>query len=182
MHLMPKSLLKGSRLGSMLKIMPRRQFGKTGLLMCLGVLLTAGKCGGGGGSGSSGSACASCSDNTTDTSFGPFNFNAAGDDSTARRFIDQCGFTVSGSHNGGIGDTLQVIGCGGGVELVWAFNEFTAFRVSAGWTGKTDRGVQIGQTRAAVLALDSRFATEFQAEFGAGDILDAFIVGKLWRP
>lgn len=184
MHSMPKSRPQSPRPGSMLEIMPRRQFGETGLLMGLGALLMLTGCDFGGSSGSSGSACPSCSANTTDTSFGPFKFNAAGDDSTARRFISECGFAVSGTHNGGVGDTLQVIACGGGVELVWAFNQFSAFRLSAGWTGQTDRGVKIGQSRATAVALDPRLAgtsSIIQADFGTNDILVELIVGNFFR-
>lgn len=184
MRSMPKRLPQCSRPGSMLEIMPRRQFGETGLLMCLGALLTLSSCDFSGSSGSSGSACPSCSANTTDTSFGPFKFKAAGDDSTARRFIKECGFAVSGTHDGGFGETLQVIGCGGGVELVWAFNQFSAFRVSTGWAGQTDRGVKIGQSRATAVALDPRLAgssSNIQADFGTSDILVELIVGEFFR-
>jgi len=134
--------------------------------------------------GSSGQVCPSCSDGTTDTSFGPFVFNSAGDDSTARRFVSNCGFAVARGHNGGTGDTLQVAGCGGGVELVWSNTKFTAYRVSVGWTGQTDRGVKIGQTRSVVVSLDPRLASssgQFQVTYGPDDVLQELIVGQNFR-
>ena len=167
------------------------------LSICLGIFLVLAGCGGDGGSGnsgSSGSECPSCSAKTTDTSFGPFKFDAAGNDSTARRFVAECGFVVSGGHNGGFGDTLQVIGCDGGIELVWAFEEFSAYRVSTGWRGQTNRGVKIGQTCADVFARDPRLGatcqssilfvdgtTRIRAEFGTDGILDELIVGQYFR-
>ncbi len=55
--------------------------------------------------------CLNCDKRITWSSYGSYKFKKAGDDSTARDLVDDCGWHVYGSHNGGYGDTLQVASC-----------------------------------------------------------------------
>jgi hypothetical protein len=75
-------------------------------------------------------SCPACEENATPNSYGNYKFGEEGDDSTARCLVSKCGWHVQGGHNGGVGDTLQVASCGDeGVIFVWAFNEFSGYRV-----------------------------------------------------
>lgn len=78
--------------------------------------------------------CVPCNAQARADGIGPLQFRNAGDDSAARDLISACGYQVHNNHNGGTGDTLQVGSClqqNGefGIILVWAFNEFSGYRV-----------------------------------------------------
>ena len=100
------------------------------------------------GCGSSGAkfACPSLNDNVTWASYGRFNFGSSGDDSTARQCVSNCGWSIFEGHDGGTGDTLQVASPSTAVVFSWAYRNFAGFRVTAGWTGKTDRGAKLGDS------------------------------------
>jgi hypothetical protein len=80
-----------------------------------------------------GDDCPPCDAEATDQGYGSLVFGQEGPDATARKLIDECGFRVHNGHNGGIGDTLQIGSCEAngevGVVLVWAFNDFSGYRV-----------------------------------------------------
>ena len=90
--------------------------------------------------------CPTVSDNVSWLSYGQFTFQQSGDDSTARDIIANCDWHVYNNHNGGEGDTLQIASPNEEVILVWAFNEFRAYKLSPGWTGQTENGIKIGNT------------------------------------
>ncbi len=56
--------------------------------------------------------CPRCDAQVTWNAYGDFVFGEVGNDATARKLVSQCGWTVQGGHNGGVGDTLQVTSCG----------------------------------------------------------------------
>ncbi len=62
------------------------------------------------------------------------------------------GFEIYGGHAGGIGDTLQWTGCGGGIHLTWAFDNLMSVKLTQGWIGETSRGITLGDSRADFLA------------------------------
>lgn len=115
-------------------------------LLPLAALLAAG-CGG-----APAFECPTSGDDVTWTSYGRFTIGGAGSDSTARDCISKCGWSVFGGNNGGVGNTLQIASPNGGVVFAWANNSFSAFRLTSGWTGKTDRGVKIGDSEATFLS------------------------------
>jgi len=88
--------------------------------------------------------CPSLSDDITWTSYGSFELNNEGRDTTARRIARECDWHVQGGHNGGYGDTLQVSSDGEEVVFVWAYNSFYGFSVTRGWEGQTKEGVGMG--------------------------------------
>ena len=55
-------------------------------------------------------------------------------------------YRVYGNRVGGIGNTLEYLGCAGAnyVWLAWQFGGFQVFAVRAPWAGQTDRGLSIG--------------------------------------
>lgn len=78
--------------------------------------------------------CVLCNAQARANGIGSLQFQNAGNDSTARQLISACGFQIHNNHNGGFGDTLQVGSCiqqdgEFGIILVWAFNEFSGYRV-----------------------------------------------------
>ena len=91
-----------------------------------------------------GFTCPTIGDDVTWSSYGSYQFNKSGNDSTARNIISKCGWHVHNNHNGGYGDTLQVASPNGEVILVWAYNSFYAYKLSSGWSGKTERNIKIG--------------------------------------
>jgi len=97
--------------------------------------------------------CPSCDENITWNSYGDFEFEESGDDSTGWKLESKCGWSVYNGHQGGYGDTLELSSCGNnGVIFVWAYQTFHAFRVSEGWNGKTDKGIGIGDSLNVFLA------------------------------
>lgn len=71
----------------------------------------------------------------------------------AKWLAEECdGFQFYGGHKGGTGDTLEIIGCDNGVYFVWAFNLLFQIDVTQGWTGTTERGVALGDSREQVQA------------------------------
>jgi hypothetical protein len=150
-----------------------------------------------GNDGDDGFSCPACDDNVTINSYGTFEFEKEGDDSTARRIVSECGWHVQGGHNGGIGNTLQVASCGNeGVIFVWAFNDFHAFRVAAGWEGQTEQGTRIGDTLETFLVANSNFTQaspssyvlqdddgtiRVRANFTDDGVLEELIVGSFFR-
>ena len=137
-----------------------------------------------------------CDAQVTWNAYSDFVFGEVGNDATARKLVSQCGWTVQGGHNGGVGDTLQVTSGGAeGVVFVWAFNSFHAFKLAKGWEGSTERGVRIGDSVAALLAAYPNFKrvsagsyllsednVEVEAHFDAPGALVTLIVGDFFRP
>jgi len=90
------------------------------------------------------SFCPTIYDNITWSSYGHFDLNNEGRDSTARRIVSECDWHVQGNNNGGVGSTLQVASENEEVIFVWAYNDFYGFDLIEGWEGQTDRGIMIG--------------------------------------
>ena len=104
--------------------------------------------------------CPLLSDNISWNSYGRFIFEDSGRDSTARKIISECNWHVHNNHNGGTGGTLQVASPQESVIMVWAFNDFHAFRVSSGWTGSTEQGIKIGSDIFDLYRLYPGFTTD----------------------
>ena len=109
--------------------------------------------------------CPSEGDDVTLKSYGRYVFGHVGDDSVARNIISECGWHVYAGHNGGFGDQLEVASPSEAVVLVWSWNNFEKMRLRSGWTGKTDRGVKLGDSQASVAAM--------YPELGAGPSFDS---------
>jgi len=105
------------------------------------------------------SACPDIDDNITWTSYNDLVFENSGNDSCARKIISQCEWHVHNNHNGGVGETLQVASPGEEVILVWAFNDFHGFKVSQGWTGSTQKNINIGDHITSLYAEYPEFTT-----------------------
>jgi hypothetical protein len=105
--------------------------------------------------------CPSLAQNITWRSYGRFLFGDAGDDAVARKIVDDCGWHIFGGHNA-LWDTLEIASANEEVVFVWAFNGFTAFRVSKGWTGKTERGAKLGDSAATFRSLYPEFNIEHE--------------------
>jgi len=77
--------------------------------------------------------CPSCHDEARGDGYGRFTFYASGNDDTARAIVKNCGFSVYDGHDGGYGDTFEIAGCFShgvpGVTLVWAYEQFSAYRI-----------------------------------------------------
>jgi hypothetical protein len=84
--------------------------------------------------------------NSTWSRFDGFTLHLAGSDDTAWRLVRTHGWSIHEEHRGGQGDTLQIIDPSGGVVLIWAYNSFSGFVLSEGWTGQTANGARIGTT------------------------------------
>lgn len=138
--------------------------------------------------------CPTTADNVTFQSFGSFAMGNAGDDSTARNIVSTCGWHVFDNHNGGIGETLEVASPNEEVVLVWAFNSFSGFRLTKGWTGKTDRGAKLGDSATTFQNLYPEFTvvtpqlstfnsngTDVEAHFDQTSTLEELLVGNLFR-
>jgi hypothetical protein len=138
--------------------------------------------------------CPSLTDNVTFQSYGGFSFGNVGDDSTARKIVSNCSWHVFDGHNGGTGETLEVASPNEEVVLVWAFNNFSAFRLTKGWTGKTDRGARLGDSATAFhnlypeftvvspqLATFSSGGTNVEAHFDQANALEELLVGNFFR-
>lgn len=69
-----------------------------------------------------------------------------GDDSCGWKLVSDCGWKIYQGHEGGWGDTLEVVSCEGGVVFIWAWNHFSGFRLTKGWTGTTIDGIKIGSS------------------------------------
>ncbi len=68
--------------------------------------------------------------------------------------VNHCGFSYLDNHKGGIGDTLEEIGCNGdSVFFYWAYDSLDFVEVKTGWEGKTDTGLKIGDPLATFLEL-----------------------------
>ena len=65
-------------------------------------------------------------------------------DRIARRILANCNWQIFRGHEGGGGDSLQIVSPKGEVVFVHAFDEFSGFRVTRGWKGKTEKGIRIG--------------------------------------
>lgn len=102
------------------------------LLVCvLALSFLATSCGDDGGG--DGVACVPCDATARPDGIGSLNIGQ-GDDSVARKMLDNCGYHVHLEHNGGQGDTLQIGKCAApngqfGIVLVWASNRFEGWRV-----------------------------------------------------
>lgn len=138
--------------------------------------------------------CPTTADNVTFQSYGAFAMGNSGDDSTARKIISSCGWHVFGGHNGGTGDTLEVASPSEEVVVVWAFNNFSGFRLTPGWSGKTDRGAKLGDSSTTFHNLYPEFTIvnpqlstfnsngiEVEAHFDQSNNLDEILVGGLFR-
>ena len=77
--------------------------------------------------------CIPCDAQARIDGIGRLTFEHAGDDNAARELMASCRYSVHNNHNGGTGDTLQVGLCTVdgefGIILVWAYQEFTGYRV-----------------------------------------------------
>ena len=77
--------------------------------------------------------CIPCDAQARIDGIGRLTFEQAGDDNAARELMASCRYNVHNNHKGGTGDTLQVGFCAVdgefGVILVWAYQEFTGYRV-----------------------------------------------------
>jgi hypothetical protein len=103
------------------------------------------------GCGSSSYDCPSCDDPATASSYGRFTFGEAGDDGTARKIQEECGFDIFDGHNGGSGDTLEIASCWSngvpGLVMAWAFSEFSSYRVCPGYSGNIAPPLAQGECR-----------------------------------
>lgn len=78
-------------------------------------------------------------------SYGGISTDSTWDDGYAWMMLDACpGWSIHEGHEGGIGDTLEIASCDGGLVLIWIGDRFSAVEVSKGWTGKTDTSFAIG--------------------------------------
>jgi hypothetical protein len=100
------------------------------------------------------SDCPRCDDPAADDSFGSFFFFSNVTRQTARDIQAVCGFGVARDHAGASGDALQIASCGGGVELAFASNGFSAFALRTGFVGRFGNGIRIGDPLREVLARD----------------------------
>lgn len=138
--------------------------------------------------------CPTTVDNVTFQSYGAFTMGNSGDDSTARKIVSACNWHVFDNHNGGIGDTLEVASPSEEVVLVWAFSNFSSFRLTPGWTGKTDRGAMLGDSATTFENLYPEFivvnpqlstfnsnGTDIEAQFDQAGNLDELLVGNFFR-
>lgn len=125
--------------------------------------------------------CPTTSDTITWTSYGQFQFGNSGDDSTARNCVSICDWHVYGANNGGTGATLQVASPASEVVFVWAYNNFAQFRVFNGWTGQTDQGVKLGDSKSTFLSHYPGFAavtTEHLTFTDSNSTVDAWFDGN----
>jgi len=100
------------------------------------------------------SDCPRCDDACDPRSFGRFVFASNVTNQTARDILRVCGFQVAGGHGGQNGDSLQIAGCGGGVELAFVSNNLSAYAVRTGYTGVFNTTIRIGDPLAVVQAAD----------------------------
>ncbi len=86
--------------------------------------------------------------------------------------MESRGFAIYEGHAGGYGDTLEWVGCEGGVRLVWAYNGLRDIYLSEGWQGSTDKGIEIGDS------LDDVRSAYPNAVDVSNDVVNA--VGAVW--
>ena len=135
--------------------------------------------------------CPSVQDNVSWTSYGRFQFGKSGRNVTARKIITHCGCHVFEGHNGGLFDTVQVSPPSHSFVLVWANHDFSAYRVTSGWTGVTDRGAKLGDSAATFQGLYPEFTVissdlstyndgtiSVEAHFDPNGLLDEILVGN----
>lgn len=120
------------------------------------------------------------------TSIGSFRLHAEGDDSTARSFISNNNWRVYKGHNGGTGDTLQIVNQSGGIVLIWAANSFGGYELGPGWTGTTPNGAAIGTALSTFQQLEPEFTQaaapdQLQAAIGRMAVMAEFQNGQLSR-
>lgn len=138
--------------------------------------------------------CPSISDGVTFASYGSFTFGAAGPDSIPRRIISDCSWHVFGSHNGGTGETLEVASPNDEVVFVWSFGNFSAFRLTKGWAGQTDRGLRLGDSATMFQKVYPEFTVvslqlstfmngniNVEAHFDQNSFLQELLVGNNFR-
>lgn len=77
------------------------------------------------------------------------------------------------NHQGGYGDTLEIIGCGDGIYLVWAWYTLYDIVVRPGWTGQTDRGCRLGDSKTSVL---DRYPEATWCEGTVSDSVSVYVV------
>jgi hypothetical protein len=94
-----------------------------------------------------------------------FTLHMAGSDDTAWALVRTHGWSIYGGHRGGQGDTLQVMDPSGGVVLIWAYNSFSGFILSEGWTGQTANGARIGTTVSGFRQLHPEFTESIPERF-----------------
>ncbi len=138
--------------------------------------------------------CPSTSDGVTFTSYGSFAFGSAGPDTTARTIVSNCSWHVFGGHDGGLGETLEVASPNEEVVFVWAAQNFSAFRLTKGWTGKTDRGAALGISASSFQSFYPDFTVvnpqlftfmngniNVEADFDQNNLLQQLLVGNDFR-
>lgn len=134
--------------------------------------------------------CPSLSDDITWNSYGSFELKKAGNDSTARKIISECGWHVFNRHNGGYGDTLQIAPRNEEVVFIWAYNKFYGFVLYDGWRGATHNGAMMRDHISEFYGMHPEFSyirqdlSEYEAEntlvrayFDEGDFLEEIYVG-----
>ena len=84
----------------------------------------------------------------------------------ANWLVKDCGFAIYEGHAGGIGNTLEMTGCGAGIYLHWRHNALAQIDLETGWSGQTDRGIRLGATLQEVRAAYPR-----ASRCGAGESL-----------
>ncbi len=140
------------------------------------------------------SNCPSIGDNITWNSYGSFELNNEGRDSSARRIVSECGWHVYNGHNGGYGGTLQIASPGEEVIFVWAYNSFYGFMLNNGWKGSTHNGAMMHDHVSNFYGLHPEFSyesrgwakydnegTSADAYFDDGDFLEKIYVGYYFR-
>ena len=138
--------------------------------------------------------CPSVSNSATFRSYGQFAFGSAGDDSIARRITSDCGWHIFAGHNGGLGETLEVASPNEEVVFAWANSGFSAFRVTNGWIGQTDRGAKLGDSSTVFQGLYPEFtivnpqlsmfkngSLSVEAHFDQHGLLQELLMGNLFR-
>ena len=98
--------------------------------------------------------CPRCEDLASESSFGRFTLLSNVTRETAQDLLTVCGFSVARAHAGNAGDAMQIVSCGGGVELAFAANAFSAFALRSGFVGQFGSGIRIGDSLRDVTARD----------------------------
>ena len=137
------------------------------------------------------SDCPRCDDAASDDSFGRFAILSNVTRETAQSILALCGFATVRTHTGGPGNPLQIAGCGGGVELAFPDNSFSAFALRSGFGGSFVGGIRIGDPLERVLAVDPALRQvdpltflrddgmrRVEANFDAGLRLREVVVGR----
>ena len=91
--------------------------------------------------------CPSCTDTVSWDEYGTWSLGKEGWDGHSNdgtSLIGDCGWTIVGNNNGGVGKVYAVENFNGGVVFVWAWGNFSIIHLYQGWCGSTKEGIKIG--------------------------------------